>query len=188
MTFEIFAQMFLDFEKEFIATQEGSNAFSIEIQREEFNSLWTKVKDAYEAFVTGDEENSKGDRNAARELFGHYRLGYVNVAALMSLLYQTCVSRSDISSKNSRINENRFRDQMQLPACTMEVFRGDYKYWPFVRDMFIAVYVDGANISPVEQLFYLRQFSRGDALEIVKKSPLTTHRFQEAWNNLRDSF
>ena len=50
LTFEIFVQMFLDFEKEFIATQEGNNAFSIEIQREEFKSLWAKVKDAYEAF------------------------------------------------------------------------------------------------------------------------------------------
>ena len=54
--------------------------------------------------------------------------------------------------------------------------------------MFTAVYVDGANISVVEQLFYLRQITRGEALEIVKKSPLTTHGFQEAWNSLRDRF
>lgn len=65
LTFETFAQMFLDFEEEFNATQEGNAAFSTEIQRKEFKSLWTKVKKAYEAFAT-DEEDLKGDREVTR--------------------------------------------------------------------------------------------------------------------------
>ena len=51
--------------------------------------------------------------------------------------------------------------------------------------MFTAVYVNEANISPVEHLFYLRQFTHGEALEIVKKSPMTINGFQEAWNNMK---
>ena len=39
LSFETLAQMFLDFEKEFNATQEANAAFSIEIQMEELNSL-----------------------------------------------------------------------------------------------------------------------------------------------------
>ena len=63
----------------------------------------------------------------------------------------------------------------------MEVFHGDYQSWPSFRDMFTAVYVNGADLSSVEQLFYLRQFTQGEALEIVKKSPLTNQGFQGAW-------
>ena len=70
LTFERFAQIFLDFEREFNATpQEGNTTFSIEIQREEFKSLWARVRESYEAFATGDEEDLEGDREAARELF-----------------------------------------------------------------------------------------------------------------------
>ena len=75
LTFEAFAQMFLDIEKEFNVTQECNIVFSLEFQREEFKWLWTKVKDAYEAFATEDED-LEGDRDASRELFGHCRLGY----------------------------------------------------------------------------------------------------------------
>ena len=109
----------------------------------------------------------------------------------MNELCQTFINRSEMSAtqcQNSGANANRFRDHIQLPPCTMEVFRSDYKSWSSFRDMFTAVYVDGANISSVEQLFYLKQFTLGEALEIVKKSPLTTHGFQNAWNNLRDRF
>ena len=40
----------------------------------------------------------------------------------------------------------------------------------------------------MEQLFHLRQFTRGEALQIMKKSSLTVCGFQEAWNNLRDRY
>ena len=43
----------------------------------------------------------------------------------------------------------------------------DYKSWPPFRDMFTVVYVNGGNISLVE-LFYFRQFTPGEDLEIVK--------------------
>ena len=65
----------------------------------------------------------------------------------------------------------------------MDVFHGDYKSWASFRDMFTAVYVNVSNISPFEQIFYLKQFTRGEILGIVKKSPLTANKFQEAWNN-----
>ena len=36
-----------------------------------------KDRESYEAFATGDKEDLQGDRDAARELFGHCRLGYI---------------------------------------------------------------------------------------------------------------
>ena len=45
--------------------------------------------------------------------------------------------------------------------------------------MFTAVYVNGANIFLFEQHIYLRQNTRGKALEIVKKPPLTANRFHQ---------
>ena len=83
MTFERFAQIFLDFNA---TPQGGKTTFSIAIQKEEFKSLWAKVRDSYEAFATDDEEDLEGDRVAARELFGHCRLGYITVASLMGEL------------------------------------------------------------------------------------------------------
>ena len=138
LTFEIFAQMFLDFEKEFNATKRSNTAFSMEIQMEEFKSLQTKVKGVYEAFATSDEVDVEGDRDAARELSGHCRLRYITVANLMSELYQTYVNRSEMSStqcQSGRGNENSFRNHIQLPPCILKVFHGDYEFWATFRDM-----------------------------------------------------
>ena len=35
---------------------------SIEIQKEEFKSLWAKVRESYEDFAAGGEEDLEGDR------------------------------------------------------------------------------------------------------------------------------
>ena len=131
LIFERFAQIFLDFEREFNATpQEGNTTFSIGVQKEEFKSLWAKVRDSYEVFATGDEDDLKGDREMARELFGHCRLRYITVALLMGELSQTLVSQATTSPThcpNGHGSVNRIRHNVQLPPCTMKVFHGDYR-------------------------------------------------------------
>ena len=54
--------------------------------------------------------------------------------------------------------------------------------------MFTAIYIDGVELSGVGRLFYLRQHTRDEALDIVKKSPLTNDGFQRAWDNLRERY
>ncbi|XP_073814293.1 uncharacterized protein [Musca autumnalis] len=85
--------------------------------------------------------------------------------------------------------ENSFGDhRLRLPPCTKEIFHGDYLSWPSFRDLCTAVYMDCKSITPVEKLFYLRQSTQGEALEIVKKSPLTNNGFENAWSNLKERY
>ncbi|XP_073814290.1 uncharacterized protein [Musca autumnalis] len=113
----------------------------------------------------------------------------------MGELSQTFMDNSTLSStmtspsQRERFSENNVADhRLRLPPCTTEIFHGDYLSWPSFRDMFTAVYIECKSITPVEKLFYLRQSTQGEALEIVKKSPLTNDGFANAWSNLKDRY
>ncbi|XP_075167660.1 uncharacterized protein LOC142239773 [Haematobia irritans] len=193
--FKKFAALFLEFERENSAASITHTMFTVELRKEEFKGLWTKVKNSYEKFCV-DCECSEEQEKEASELFRQCREAYITCAAGMGELSQSFLSRSVLTSTcaspsgvTQQFSESRGNDhRLRLPPCTTEVFYGDYLSWPSFRDMFKAVYIDCQSITPVEKLFYLRQNTQGEALEIVKKSQLTNEGFQMAWNNLKDRY
>ena len=128
LIFERFTHIFLDFEREFYATlQERNTTFSSEIQKKEFKLLCSRVREPYEPFATGYEEDLKGDLEAARELFGHCILGYTTVASLMGELPKTLVNqagRPPTQCLNGQDSENRIRHNKQMAIVTWRFFMG----------------------------------------------------------------
>ncbi|XP_075162446.1 uncharacterized protein LOC142235098 [Haematobia irritans] len=198
--FKKFAALFLEFEKE-NSTMSSSLAtstqtmYTIELRKEEFKSLWNKVKNSYEKFNV-DCECFEEQEKEASDLFKQCREAYITCAAIMGQFSQSLSDRSVLSStvlSTSQVSQ-QFREsrghnhRLRLPPCTTEIFHGDYLSWPSFRDMFKAVYIDCQSITPVEKLFYLRQNTQGEALEIVKKSQLTNEGFEIAWSNLKDRY
>lgn len=194
LKFKRLAALFLEFEKEYTAILPSEHTmFTVELRKEEFKGLWQKVRSAYEQFCVGSD--GLDEEKEASELFKQCREAYIVCAAQMGELSQTFMNQSALTStmvtNNQAVDplENRIPDhRLRLPPCTTEIFHGDYLSWPSFRDMFSAVYISCKSITPVEKLFYLRQSTQGEALEIVKKSPLTNSGFENAWSNLRDRY
>ncbi|XP_059223171.1 uncharacterized protein LOC131996976 [Stomoxys calcitrans] len=188
--------VFLDFENEYNAMNNDDHTmFTVELRKAELNRLWNRINTAYESFSV-ECDGSENEEEASR-LYRQCREAYISCAAQMGELSQSFANHSTLSSTMASPHqvqrreplENRFLDhRLRLPPCTTEVFHGDYLSWPSFRDMFTAVYIDCKSITPVEELFYLRQSTQGEALEIVKKSPLTNDGFENAWSNLKSRY
>ncbi|GBP08768.1 hypothetical protein EVAR_100644_1 [Eumeta japonica] len=84
------------------------------------------------------------------------------------------------STHHDHVDSHNF----SLPPCDIEIFRGDYATWPTFRDLFTAVFIKNSRLSPVEKLFHLTQKTKGEARDIVRKSPLTNSGFELAWSSL----
>ena len=69
--FDKMASLFLEFENDFNEMpQESHTSFTVELQKEEFKTLWEKVRLSYEEFVTcGNTKDSEEDCGAAKQLF-----------------------------------------------------------------------------------------------------------------------
>ena len=166
---------FLDLDDFNETPQQSHTSFTIELQKEEFKTLWEKVRLSYEEFVTSNNTtDSEEDCDAAGQLFKECRLAYISCAAQMGELSQSFITRPILSSTHNVSNaagasnfvDNRMTSHhIKLPPCTTEIFRGDYQSWPSFRDMFTAVYINGNCLTSVEKLFYLRQNTRDEALE-----------------------
>ncbi|XP_073841414.1 uncharacterized protein [Musca autumnalis] len=165
----------------------------------EFKALWERAKSSFEQFMTeraseeGEEEDGDEEVASERDTFqAKYNSTYVTYCTCLAKLSEllegfqppsvpkTSESPSLPSSSPVQDHGHSFR----LPPCDTEVFNGDYMSWPTFRDMFTAVYIKNSSLSPVERLFHLTQKTRGEARDIVQRSPLTNPGFQLAWQNL----
>ncbi|XP_073811758.1 uncharacterized protein [Musca autumnalis] len=179
----------------------------IRLHTEEIKSLWTKYKSEYDTFVKdyvseAHEEEESGDEDQASELdtirakFKTIYLTYCKCIAKLSEISDEL--RADAAPKQSPAQSSPVPQShssnihsgysFNLPPCDLEVFSGDSMAWPTFRDMFTAMYIDNSRLSSVEKLFHLVQKTKGEAKEIVQKSPLTNSGFSQAWSNLSDRY
>ncbi|XP_075163335.1 uncharacterized protein LOC142235969 [Haematobia irritans] len=158
----------------------------------EVKSNWIRLKEAYDKCladlsVEEEEEEQYGDEkdkeraSPLETIKEKYKTTYSTycrcIARLTEILNQLTPLplTTNSSSKDHTLN---------LPPIELSVFQGDYKSWPTFRDLFTALCIHNSKLSPIEKLFYLSQKTKGEAHDIVSKSPLTNDGFKSAWSNL----
>ncbi|XP_073821387.1 uncharacterized protein [Musca autumnalis] len=179
----------------------------IRLHTDEIKSLWTKIKSEYDNFVKdyvseAHEEEESGDEDQTSELetirakFKTIYLTYCKCISKLSEIsdeLQSTAVRKESPGHSSPAPQSHSPNvasgySFRLPPCDTEVFSGDYMAWPTFRDMFTAVYIDNSCLSSVEKLFHLVKKTKGEAKEIVQKSPLTNSGFAQAWSSLCDRY
>ncbi|CAD6997982.1 unnamed protein product [Ceratitis capitata] len=184
----------LEFEELYNNTPSANHSvFSLEIQKEELKALWIKVKETFDGHsrnLSGGESDTSA-MLAAKCRYQDCYAAYLTCAALMG---ETIHNLTFVQQSSSTVNppvrepETAPRSSINLPPCDTEIFFGDYMAWPSFRDLFTAIYINNSRLTPVEKLYHLNQKTRGEARDIVKKSPLTNDGFATAWQNLSDRY
>ncbi|XP_065355901.1 uncharacterized protein LOC135950281 [Calliphora vicina] len=197
--FERLAALLLEFEGDFLEVSKGDQTtISVDLQKEEFKVLWEKVRVSYETFATNNTiVDSEEDCEAAKYLYKECRLAYITIAAQICELSQSFINKPVLSSTQCNVGSNSASNTvvnrptshiLNLPPCKIEVFKGDYKSWPTFRDMFTAIYINCEELTDVQRLCYLRQFTSLEAQDIVSDSDWTNEGFNVAWENLVDTY
>lgn len=192
--FEKFAALLLEFEDDFNdVSQESQTSYTVDLQKEEFRVLWEKVRVAYECFATAETAGESEEFcEQAKQLYKECRLAYITVAAQMGELSQSFLNRPVLSS-TSVVASNTAAGRpsshiFNLPPCQIPIFKGDYRSWPAFRDMFTAMCINVEELTDVQRLGYLRQYTSHDAQDIVCDSDWTNEGFKGAWDNLVDAY
>ncbi|XP_075157647.1 uncharacterized protein LOC142230914 [Haematobia irritans] len=167
-----------------------SSIYDLEVHREEAKSRWHKLTSEYEkclssiekkgadsgdASVSGKE--SQGDVGNIKEKYKRAYIAYTKCISSLKELGQEIRPKAQTAETGPSYSFN-------LPPCELAVFQGDYMSWPTFRDMFTAVCINNSKLSPIERLFHLVNKTRGEAHDIVSRSPLTNDGFFSAWENL----
>ncbi|XP_059221530.1 uncharacterized protein LOC131998438 [Stomoxys calcitrans] len=173
-------------------TLSSSTVHSLEVHKEELRNLWLRVRPVYESSMS---EVSRSDENAKVDietLKARYQTAYQTyVSSISRICEQIELKRAISTASSAPVVQNSdigLHSNVHLPPCDIEAFSGDYSSWPSFRDLFTALYVRNARLSSVEKLFHLNNKTRGEALEIVRKAPLTNEGFDVAWGALRARF
>lgn len=174
-----------------------SSVFAIETHKEEVKSIWNKLKQAYDKCledISNDDVDGEGlakddasEEEEANELAivkAKYQSCYITYSRCTTTLCE--LKQEMLPSPQGRVSSPK--PAFSLPPCDIPTFQGDYQSWPTFRDLFTAVCKDNSRLSGVEKLFHLLQKTKGEAHDIVAKSPLTNEGFCSAWANLCSRF
>ncbi|XP_036340189.1 uncharacterized protein LOC118749503 [Rhagoletis pomonella] len=152
---------------------------------EELTELWGKAKAAFEQCLQSLKAEDEVEAVKAK-----YSATFKDYLSCKSCITE-CMrkfSGPSLSPPHYPSQAAISANNLQLPPCDTEVFRGDYSSWPTFRDLFTAIYFSNTRLSNVEKLFHLLRKTSGEAKEIVSKSPLTNQGFDLAWANLKATF
>ncbi|XP_059217544.1 uncharacterized protein LOC131994722 [Stomoxys calcitrans] len=158
----------------------------LDTHKHEIRSTWDNLKHAYDqclADLANEEElDDKGEDEVSdiETVKEKYKTSYSTYCRCVSRLTQ-CIR--DITPPPMASSPNS-SSGVNLPPLELPTFSGEYKAWPTFRDMFTALCVRNSKLCPIEKLSHLRQKTKGEAHEIVSKSPLTNDGFSSAWKNL----
>ena len=163
---------------------------TVEVSEQELNEKWKNVSSQYEkAMTTSDPASNDAYKESASAKYKSCSKIFTKTKARIldyKRSYESLIaSRSKETGKNSN---SQFSQSLNLLPCDIEPFHGSYEQWPSFRDLFSSVFIDNANITPVQRLFYLHSKTRGLANNIVKKFPLVGESFDLAWKALRARF
>ncbi|XP_037827650.1 uncharacterized protein LOC119615720 [Lucilia sericata] len=175
----------------------------LEIKLKDLETRWTNLDVSYKNVMlsqsdTVDSEfkvQAKGQYDACVSAYYHCSSQIMDLIKVSHIetpnmpVFQS-TSRYSIPALALRqdITPNNSSDCIKLPPCDTEVFRGSYEEWPSFRDMFTAVYINHLKLTPVTKLYHLRNKTRGEAGDIVKRYPLSHDNFELAWNALKSRY
>ncbi|XP_059217691.1 uncharacterized protein LOC131994814 [Stomoxys calcitrans] len=155
----------------------------LETHRDEAKSIWSRLKMSYEKCLVDISTEKKDDGGVVLEIESvkeKYKTSYCTYCRCISKLTETIQTFSSPVSPTIPNTNPSFN----LPPIELNIFHGDFKSWPTFRDLYTAICIQNSKLSPVEKLFHLSQKTKGEAHEIVSKSPLTNEGFRTAWTNL----
>ncbi|XP_061389909.1 uncharacterized protein LOC133325099 [Musca vetustissima] len=156
----------------------------------ETKSTWERLRVIYEQCLDDlsnkeeSEEEADDEASEIETVKQKYRNSYSTYCRIISKLTEALENMSNIVHSPSPSLQPSPNNPFHLPPIELPTFHGDYRSWPTFRDMFSAVCIRNSKLCPVEKLFHLSQKTKGEAHEIVAKSPLTNDGFQNAWSNL----
>lgn len=176
---------------------------TLEAYKMELSDLWQALKAVYACFVQSTDDKIKESLAAVKAKYQSSSDTYIaclsEILNFMQSLQQNETPMSPPAPIPDEVQHSSPLDQsssfnqtsshsIKLPPCDTEVFHGSYLEWPAFRDMYTAVYINHAKLSPVQKLFHLRAKTKGDAFKIVSKFSLTDENFILAWTALQEHY
>ncbi|XP_055842769.1 uncharacterized protein LOC129909721 [Episyrphus balteatus] len=161
---------------------------AFEAYRVELQALWLDVKKAYSEYISAAAADDVLIASLPEVKAKYRNSSDTYIEFLSDILEATRPQEVSLKSNNEKSDNVELKHHMHLPPCETEIFSGNFLKWPAFRDMFTALYIRHARLSPVQKLFHLRARTKDHALSIVSKFEITDDNFEAAWAALKEHY
>ncbi|XP_044757728.1 uncharacterized protein LOC123315892 [Coccinella septempunctata] len=131
------------------------------------------------SIVSGTEG---GDLKPHYDALSTFRDKYYRVQAIYSQLFEDKLETSKSEEENSS------HSKVRLPKLELPTFDGDIRNWQTFCDVFESLIHNNPTLSNVDKYSYLLSCLKGNALSVVKCTPLTGNNYIIAFNALKKRY
>lgn len=148
---------------------------------EKFRTTWVSF-DEVQTSIELDTTDT-GTQAAANER-AHFEELYFELAAraqrrLASVRPPT--TNDNITMAQDQLPIQNVKANIKLSTINLPIFSGNYEEWLGFCDNFTSIVHDNANLTPVQQLQYLRSSLKGEAALVIQSLETSSQNYEIAW-------
>jgi len=158
------------------------------VRREQIEDVWTEYEQVQSA-IEMEEGSNIETQNKYRAEFEDLYFKTIAIAGKIIIAAGWVVSQDENTNKNTNTDipnvcMNKVLSSIKLSSLSVPVFTGNYQEWASFYDIFSALINNNASLMAIENFFYFRESSLGDALSSIKCLETTGNNYIIAWQSL----
>ena len=168
------------------ATTTANNLEEIEVRFQRIAEIESEFMELHHKVLAGIDEDDQVDQDAKLIEFETELYAVCVKASMLRKLFEPEIGEAEKESVRSHVAYKL--QHMNVPPVHVKPFDGTFEDWIRFQEMFKVVYGPQRDMADLERFYRLREYLRGEPLQLIESLTYTDESYKLAWKILEKKY